>query len=924
MKQLLENTIGYFLLFIVLYPVALFGQPEQAIPLIKSYQEASEFREKKVAFQSLEKFYHFYHLDSALLFCEDFKLFCKQYQPSYLPYIDLQIGAIYTRKLEFEKSSNLLLNILSQAEQGKNDTLRALTLTHLANLNRAQNKKDLGVKRALQAISLHEELGLWYELSKDYLVLAGLYNGTDSARIFLEKALSLATANDYQDVTGAVYNNKGVSFHLAGATDSALLMYKAALSYEKYRTENRFGVCFTTLNVGYLYLSEKQWSEAHEWFEQALPLCKACGNLEGVGSVYKGLTDLYESQEDYQQALVYQRKLEAIDKELNLQRYNRAVAELETKYETEKKERLLIESRQKQNYLIAGALFLIGLLLIYLQWLRSRQKIRQKEVLLAAEKADVMAQLEHAEAEKLREMDALKSTFFANISHEFRTPLTLITSPIEQMMHGTFKGDVQKYYRIIHRNGKRLLNLVNQLLDLSKLESGKLQLKAAKGDIGQMVRTISGSFESLAARQMVDFQVNIPQSDFIGYFDKDVLEKILVNLISNAFKFTGEGGKISVALERETDFAKLWVSDNGIGISEDQKEAIFERFGQSHYSELQEGSGIGLALTKELTQLHGGSISVQSEVDKGTTFEVALAINKAFFKPEEILDATDDLESTISPHPVSPLVPIEQNTVQPQKSSPFPSTEQRPVVLIVEDNRDVSQYIQDTLSEKYQIWTAYDGKKGLEKALEITPDLIISDVMMPEMDGREFCRHLKQDDKTSHIPIIILTARAGQEDKLEGLEIGVDDYLVKPFDGRELQIRVSNLLQQRQKLQSHYRRVFSAFMPTEVKAESMDSVFLQKVKECIETNLDDEHFSVVELSVQVGMSRSQLHRKLSALTGFSPNEIIRNMRLERAKQLLEQKAANVSEIAYLCGFSSPAYFIKCFRDHFGKTPGEIL
>lgn len=924
MKQLLENITGYFLLFIVLYPVALFGQPEMAIPLIKSYQEASKFDEKKEAFQRLEKFYHFYHLDSALLFCEDFKQFCDQHQPSYLPYIDLKIGAIYTRKLEFEKSSSILLGTLSLAEQAQDDTLRALTLTSLANLNRAQNKKDLGVKRAMEAISLHEKMGLWYELSIGYLTLAGFYNGTDTARVFLEKALSLANARDYQDVAGAVYNNIGVSFHLAGAIDSALWMYKKALSYEKYRLENRFGVCFTTLNVGGLYLMEKQWDEAERWYEEALSICTACGNLEGVGSVYKGLTELSENLEDYRQALVYQRKLEDIDKELNFQRYNRAVAELETKYETEKKERLLIESRQKQNYLIAASLFLLSVLLIYFQWLRSRQKIRQKEILLAAEKADVMAQLEHAEAEKLREMDALKSTFFANISHEFRTPLTLIISPIEQMINGTFKGDVQKYYRIIHRNGKRLLNLVNQLLDLSKLESGKLQLKVAKGDISQVVRTISGSFESLAALQMVDFRVTVPQHDFIGYFDKDVLEKILVNLISNAFKFTGEGGEISVALAQESGHAKLQVSDNGIGISEDQKETIFDRFGQSHYSELQEGSGIGLALTKELTQLHGGSISLQSEIDKGTTFEVVLAVNKDFFKSDEILDAADGSETGDSPWLVSPLVPIKSNLGQPQKGSPFQGAEQQPVVLIVEDNRDVSQYIQDTLGEKYQIWTAFDGKKGLEKALEITPDLIISDVMMPEMDGHEFCRHIKQNEKTSHIPVIILTARAGQQDKLEGLEIGVDDYLIKPFDGRELQVRVSNLLQQRQKLQSHYRRVFSAFMPTEVKVESMDSVFLQKVRERIEANLDDEHFSVVELGTQVGMSRSQLHRKLSALTGFSPNEIIRIMRLEKAKQLLEQKAANVSEVAYLSGFSSPAYFIKCFREYYGKTPGEIL
>ncbi len=359
-----------------------------------------------------------------------------------------------------------------------------------------------------------------------------------------------------------------------------------------------------------------------------------------------------------------------------------------------------------------------------------------------------------------------------------------------------------------------------------------------------------------------------------------------------------------------------------MGIPAEQLPHIFERFSKTAVSEVQPGSGIGLALTKELVELHSGKIEVESSEGVGTTFTVTLPLGKEVFKKEEIvatpmlnLNSTEFLEAKST-----------RNAERVATNSPFTIHHlplNKPVILIAEDNADVRSYIVDQFKGQYQILEAENGKLALAKALETTPDLIISDIMMPEMDGTELCKQLKINEKTSHIPIVMLTALAEQGDKLKGLENGADDYLVKPFDAREMQVRVANLIAGRQKLQEHFRKSLNAFAPKAVKAESLDAVFLNKVREAVEANLEDENFSVVELGAQVGMSRSQLHRKLSALTGFSPNEVIRNMRLERAKQLLQKKAGNASEVAYMTGFNSPAYFAKCFKDYFGVTPSEV-
>lgn len=930
-----------FLLFLIFIgsglPICLYGQPELARPLINAYANAPDFETKKEAYRKLERFYRYYHIDSSLVFSEDFKSYCMQNRLSFVPVIDLNIGAAYTRKLEFEKASTILLPVLEKAEKEANDTLRAKALLNLANLNKAQKRKDLGLKRAFEATRLHEKMQLWEELGIDYLALSGLYSGTDTARVYLKKAMDIALKFGYLDLKGAVLNNMGVAYHIEGKLDSAILLYKEAAVTDSIANNNHFALCFTLLNVGHAYVKIQQLADAKVWFDKARPVCKACGNLEGEASIYLGLVKMYESQGNYKAALEAQRKLEETDKKLNQQRLSRATEELEIKYETEKKERQLAEAKQLQNYLLFGAIGLILILLSLFQYVRNKQKIKQKE-------AELLAQLEHAEARKLREMDALKSTFFANVSHEFRTPLTLIISPVEQMMNGTFQGDFQKYYRIIHRNGKRLLDLVNQLMDLSKLESGKLKLQASEGDLGRFVSALAGSFESLAIRQQVDFQIIVPEEPLVCFFDRDKVEKIVTNLVSNAFKFTGEGGKVEVKTSAITcqtlessnpqilessnpQQILLSVSDTGIGIPADQLPHLFERFTKSALSEVQAGSGIGLALVKELAELHGGNVAVDTKEGAGTTFTVTLTVGRAFFKNDEVIASTPtDTASAAVVHAgasLSEQTPRRSAGSQQPRVTEVLTAQKKPVLLIAEDNPDVRAFMVDTLAGQYKLMEAENGRIALDSALENTPDLVISDIMMPEMDGLAFCKALKSNEKTSHIPVVMLTALAEQDDKIKGLKLGADDYLAKPFNADELQVRVANLIEQRKGLQEYYRKTLATFATAEVKADSMDAVFLQKIREAVEANLDEETFSVVELGNQIGMSRSQLHRKLTALTGYSPNEVIRNMRLERAKQLLDKKTATVSEIAYLCGFNSPAYFTKCFKEYFGTTPAEV-
>jgi signal transduction histidine kinase/DNA-binding response OmpR family regulator/ligand-binding sensor domain-containing protein len=555
-------------------------------------------------------------------------------------------------------------------------------------------------------------------------------------------------------------------------------------------------------------------------------------------------------------------------------------------------------------------IFFIGLLAIGRLEIINRERLKTK------------SKLKEIEAEKYQELDTMKSRFFANISHEFRTPLTLLLGPIQKRLMAAKESNDKAELGIMQRNASRLLTLVNQLLDLSRLEAGTVRLQCTNSSLNSFVNSIASQFSSMADSKQIDFEITANQNINL-YFDADKLEKIITNLLSNAFKFTPTGGSITLTLHQhkptenfKNGFAEIAVWDTGKGIEPEHLSKVFDRFYQTDTSSTREyeGSGIGLALTKELVDLHKGLIAVTSVTGQGSCFSVKLPLGSAHLKANEIVERTEEARQ---------IIMIPDNHVTGHESSGPTENSSLPKVLILEDNADLRFYLRSNFSETCSIIEASDGEQGLAMALDEIPDLIISDLMMPKMDGLQLCEKVKTNEKTSHIPIILLTAKADIETKLQGLHIGADDYIAKPFDARELQARMHNLIEGRKKLQQKFSQHLS-MSASDIKIESIEGRFLKKVKNTIEQYIADTTFSVEILADEVAMSSVQVYRKLKALTGHTPNELIRNIRLERAASLLSQHAGNVSDVAYQVGFNNLSYFAKCFKEKFGVSPSEFL
>ena len=487
---------------------------------------------------------------------------------------------------------------------------------------------------------------------------------------------------------------------------------------------------------------------------------------------------------------------------------------------------------------------------------------------------------------------------------------------IEKLNGGKMKDDLS----MVHRNANKVLGLVNQLLEISKIESGNMKLSTAPTNIIPLLKALVLSFASYAERKGITLQINTYEDRIIIYLDKEKIEKIFTNLLSNALKFTPDRGRIEINLSQNNDYLKVRISDTGIGIPEEKLTKIFDRFFQvdgSHTRE-QEGTGIGLSLTKELVELHKGKIEVESEEGKGTTFTVSLTLGKDHLSPDEICKPE---EKNIKKIPG--FYGDIQNTEGGEIAFENMEKEQMPLLLIVEDNYDVRYYIKDNLKNDYRVLEATDGEDGWNKSIEQLPDLIISDVMMPKTDGFKLCEKLKTDERTSHIPVLLLTAKAAKQDRLEGYEAGADDYIMKPFETDELKARIKNLIEQRKRLHEHFKNR-GIFDTEQAGVTSVDKKFLQKLSATIIQNISDSSFDLETLSDILGLSRSALYRKITSLTGEAPGELIRQIRLKRAAELIEQKFGNLSEIALEVGFNNPAYFSEVFRKQYGVTPSQYL
>ncbi|MEM7371998.1 MAG: response regulator [Bacteroidota bacterium] len=511
----------------------------------------------------------------------------------------------------------------------------------------------------------------------------------------------------------------------------------------------------------------------------------------------------------------------------------------------------------------------------------------------------------------LEELDEVKSRFFTNISHEFRTPLTVIQGMSDQILSNPDKW-IRKGPKMIRRNTDQLLDLVNQILDLRKLEAGQLSLHLEQIEAGAFIRHLTESFQPLAENKDISL-TSVPSVEEIWMdLDTEKLIRIMSNLLSNAIKFTPSGEQISVKIMKDKgkdlSTAFVEVSDTGIGIPAARLPQIFDRFYQvdSSSTRKQEGTGIGLALCKELVHLMGGEILVESEEGQGTRFQIGIPISQT---AQKVIKEVK---------PVLPLLQIPDQDQEEDVQEASLSGE-KPSLLIVEDNPDVVEYLAACLEDQYQLLIARDGQEGIDTALEQVPDLIISDVMMPEKDGFELCDILKQDIRTSHIPIVLLTAKADHASRIQGLKKGADAYLAKPFNQEELFVRLEKLLEIRRAIQARYGGRAS---PEPSAEYQLEDDFLRKVHEVIESNMS-QSYDMPTLCKKLGMGRTNVHRKFKALTGTSSSRYIRRFRLQKARQLLTESDLQVSEIAYEVGFSDPSYFTKSFRLEFGVPPKEF-
>ncbi|MEE9348600.1 MAG: response regulator [Flavobacteriaceae bacterium] len=566
---------------------------------------------------------------------------------------------------------------------------------------------------------------------------------------------------------------------------------------------------------------------------------------------------------------------------------------------------------QSLSLIFGNPFYFLGAVLIEIILFSIVVSLQNKHLAIREVKNQIDFNNEKQKKENLIKLSKLKSNFFTNISHEFRTPLTLISGPIQkQLKKQNLKEEDIQDFKMIQRNSNRLLTLVDQLLDISKLESGSLKLKVLKTKAIPFIGNLIDGFSFKAKQKKIDFIINTNNTNKNTWVDKDAIEKIITNLLSNAIKYTPENGTIICNTFIEDDKLVFEVKNSGKGLTEKELRKVFKRFYQTN--NVSEGVGIGLALVKELVTLHRGKITVESSENKWTVFKIVLPINKVSFKEDEIV-----------------LIPsnFDQNLIKEEalyKTENQESTDlnnEMPILLIVEDNTDVRTYVSSIFSDTYSILQAKNGQEGIDLAIKHIPDIIISDIMMPIKDGIELCNTLKVDERTSHIPIILLTAKAGEENEIKGVKIGADDYITKPFNEDLLKLKVEKRIEIRKKLQERFSQEV-ILKPVDVAINSIDQLFLERLQTVLDDNLLESSFNTKEFCNAVSMSRMQLHRKIKALFGMSTSEFIRSQRLKLAADLLKKSDINVSQVGYSVGFNDHAYFSKRFKEVYNCTPSE--
>ncbi|AKA35086.1 tetratricopeptide repeat protein [Flagellimonas lutaonensis] len=816
----------------------------------------------------------------------------------------VEFGWLKQIQSQYEAAMEYYMEALPLAEELHYKNNEARIHSYMGGIYKIQKQYVKAIDHYRTALGIVENLNIKPGISACLTNIASTYNemGTyDSALVYNKRALFLKKELGDDLGTGRVLNNLGVVYNNLESFDEAERSFSEAFSYAK-KVNNPKLIATVQYGMVSSVFGKGEYQKSIELAKELLGSIDSLADLDLKVKIHQKMAKAYEKMGDYQNAYLNASKGQILSDSLYNERILKVTNDLEAKYQNEQKTKeiaLLASEKELQTLQLnkreneRNAIIALAVLALLISGLLYNQyRIKQKT------------------NNELQALDKAKSNFFANISHEFRTPLTLIKGPIEQLEQNPDEKLDREDIKMIRRNTNRVLGLVNQLLDLSRIDQGSLKLKATEGDIYKCLRAAASSFNSHAAQRNMDFRVSIPDGILWAAFDRDKLEKIVYNLLSNAFKFSDDGELVTFGANYGNGELNIQVSDSGRGISEEKLPFIFDRFYQvdSGSTKEREGSGIGLSLSKDLVELMDGTITVSSEEGKGTYFTVQIPIEKIETRQSKSKKMTKPIAKDFPKAQTSDLAKADKRNL--------------PKVLLVEDNEDMRQFIKGHLQKDYLIQEAVNGQDGLKKAVSNPPDLVVTDLMMPKMDGIDLCKQLKTKVETSHIPIIMLTARAGVENKIEGLETGADDYLTKPFAANELLARAKNLIQQRQKLRELFSKSKATVDPKEIAVNSIDQKFLEQVLELLEKEHSDPAFGVSQMQKELAMSKTQLHRKLKALTNETPGELLRNFRLKRAAQLLSQKADTVTQIAYQVGFNNLSYFAKCFKERFGVSPSS--
>lgn len=850
-----------------------------------------------------------------------------QPNPALRGWIKYEQAALFRHTIQFEKALKVGNEALQLARSTKDIPLEFFILTEIGktsrDIYRQEPAKYLPFFQEAHNIanSLRDSLHLTNAFQN--LVFVYFFDNSvdlDQALNYFDQALSyFPQHSSIDDRYSLVYTFVTILSYLPSESEKIIQLYNLSLEMvKKLQNPSDIRVLYTYLAD--LFILKKNFAKASAYLDSAMLYDSHDWEKDNFyanrAAVAQAMGNVLLANEYYQEALAEKERV-------YLRRNNQSMTQWETQFRTREKE-LQLEQQQRQQWLLWGIVALVSslLALAVFFFLRNRKQLR-----LLAQKNAIIEQ----QTEELRSLDKAKTRFFSNITHEFRTPLTLILSPLEVLRKEQPQIPV---LNTIYANANRLLSLINQLLDLSKIDAGALKPDISKGNLTSFLQLQVESFHSLAQSRGVELQlISQLHPEPEAYYDADKLSKIITNLLSNALKFTPKGGKVSFecrvqnaecqitdsldTLHSALDTLAIKISDTGIGIPPEQLASIFDRFYQVDSSVRRsfEGSGIGLSLVKELVDVLKGEIRVESEANKGTTFYLSFPVDAETWGMSE--------PSTLNQQPESkeafgfePTIPLEMHPFVKNQN------EKAPLLLIVEDNPDLRAYIAGLFGDIYQVITANDGQDGLAKAFEYLPDVVITDWMMPEMDGVAMCHCLKIDARTSHIPLLMLTAKSAIESRLEGFEGGADDYVVKPFHATELQLKVRNWLQRQERLRQHYNQQLAQLQETPPLPET-EADFMERIFGIIDHHLTDSSFGVETLAEAMQLNRRTLQRKINTLTDLSPNELIRNHRLRRSLPLLKQ-GESIADVAFQVGFENPSYFSKCFKEAFGKKPSEVV